>query len=93
MRKWDLIKAARQRGMLFGPDPASNACLGGMVSTSGSGMTTLRYGTTRENVLSLRVVTPSGNAMQTRQVVRKSSSGLELTQLYIGSEGTLGVVC
>ncbi|XQJ28172.1 D-lactate dehydrogenase-like protein [Leishmania guyanensis] len=88
-----LNNAAGEKGFLFGPDPASNPSVGGMVSTSASGMSTLRYGTTRENVISLRVVTPSGDVVQTRQVVRKSSTGLELTQLYIGSEGTLGIVC
>jgi D-lactate dehydrogenase (cytochrome) len=93
VRKMALNKAAAKHGFLFGPDPSSNPCVGGMVSTSGSGMCTLRYGTTRENVLSLKVVTPRGAIVQTRQVVRKSSSGLELTQLYIGSEGTLGIVC
>ncbi|CAG9577756.1 D-lactate dehydrogenase-like protein [Leishmania major strain Friedlin] len=93
VRKMTLNKAAAKHGFVFGPDPSSNPCVGGMVATSGSGMCTLRYGTTRENVLSLRVVTPQGTVVQTRQVVRKSSAGLELTQLYIGSEGTLGVIC
>ncbi|CAD2221498.1 D-lactate dehydrogenase (cytochrome) [Angomonas deanei] len=64
-----------------------------MVSTSGSGMSTLRYGTTRENVISLVVVNHKGDIIKTRQNVRKSSAGLELTQLYIGSEGTLAIVC
>ncbi|KAG5501551.1 hypothetical protein JKF63_03381 [Porcisia hertigi] len=91
--KLTLTKEVAKHGFLFGPDPASNPCVGGMVSTSGSGMSTLRYGTTRENVVSLRVVTPRGDVVQTRQAVRKSSAGLELTQLYIGSEGTLGIVC
>jgi len=76
----------------LGPDPASNPTLGGMVSTSGSGLSTLRYGTTRENVISLTVVTPSGEVVKTRQKVRKASTGYEVTQLYIGAEGTLGVV-
>ncbi|KPA80297.1 D-lactate dehydrogenase-like protein [Leptomonas pyrrhocoris] len=93
VRKAALNKAAAKHGFLFGPDPSSDPFVGGMVACSGSGMCTLRYGTTRENVLSLRVVTPAGDVLQTRQVVRKSSAGLELTQLYIGSEGTLGVVC
>ncbi|GET90287.1 D-lactate dehydrogenase-like protein [Leishmania tarentolae] len=93
VRKMTLNKAAAKHGLVFGPDPSSNPCVGGMVATSSSGMCTLRYGTTRENVLSLRVVTPQGTVLQTRQVVRKSSAGLELTQLYIGSEGTLGVIC
>lgn len=91
--KLKLNKAVEKCGFVFGPDPSSNPCVGGMVSTSGSGMSTLKYGTTRENVMALRVVTPQGKLIQTRQVVRKSSAGLELTQLYIGSEGTLGVIC
>ncbi|EPY31124.1 D-lactate dehydrogenase (cytochrome) [Angomonas deanei] len=91
--KLQLSKAALKVGLHFGPDPSSNPCVGGMVSTSGSGMSTLKYGTTRENVLSLKVVTPQGKLFQTRQVVRKSSAGLELTQLYVGSEGTLGIIC
>lgn len=91
--KLKLNKAVQQKGFVFGPDPSSNPSVGGMVSTSGSGMSTLKYGTTRENVIALRVVTPQGNLLQTRQVVRKSSAGLELTQLYIGSEGTLGLLC
>ncbi|KAK7195929.1 D-lactate dehydrogenase-like protein [Novymonas esmeraldas] len=93
VKKLALSRAAKEKGLHFGPDPASNPSVGGMVATSGSGMSTLRYGTTRENVISLRVVTPEGHVVQTRQVVRKSSAGLELTQLYIGSEGTLGIVC
>lgn len=93
VKKLTLSKEAQKRGFLFGPDPASNPSVGGMVATSGSGMSTVRYGTTRENVIALRVVTPEGQLFQTRQVVRKSSAGLELTQLYIGSEGTLGIIC
>jgi len=81
------------KGLVFGPDPSSNPTLGGMASTGGSGMSTLRYGTVKENVVSLIVVTPQGNIVRTRRVVRKSSSGYELTQLYLGSEGTLGIIC
>jgi D-lactate dehydrogenase (cytochrome) len=91
-KKLELLKKVHREGLHFGPDPASNPSVGGMCSTGGSGMSTLKYGTTRENVLSLRVVTPSGAILQTRQVVRKSSTGLDLTQLYCGSEGTLGVI-
>merc|ERR1719436_1180138 len=53
----------------------------------------MRYGTTKENVVSLLVVTPKGDLFQTRRAVRKSSSGYELTQLYMGAEGTLGIIC
>mmetsp|Transcript_16399 Transcript_16399/g.27567 ORF Transcript_16399/g.27567 Transcript_16399/m.27567 type:complete len:475 (-) Transcript_16399:547-1971(-) len=93
VKKLQLNKALKKYGLLFGPDPSSNPCLGGMVSTSGSGMSTQKYGTTRENVVSLVVVTPEGEIIKTRRDVRKSSTGYDLTQLYIGSEGTLGVIC
>jgi D-lactate dehydrogenase (cytochrome) len=63
-----------------------------MASKGGSGLSTVKYGTTKENVVSLTVVTPAGEAVRTRQRVRKSSTGCELTQLYLGSEGTLGVI-
>lgn len=91
--KLELIKKLLPFGLHFGPDPASNPSVGGMCSTAGSGMSTLKYGTTRENVVSLRVVTAAGEIIQTRPCVRKSSSSLDLTQLYCGSEGTLGVIC
>ncbi|KAH9599181.1 FAD linked oxidase [Trypanosoma melophagium] len=74
--KLQLLKAVRKLGFLFGPDPLSNPFVGGMVPTAGSSMSTLKYGTTRENVLSLRVVTPPGEVVETRKVVRKSSAGL-----------------
>eukprot|EP00466_Bigelowiella_natans_P021102 jgi/Bigna1/43940/e_gw1.86.13.1 len=90
--KNELNAELRRKGLIFGPDPASNPSVGGMVSTSGSGLSTMRYGTTRENVVSLLVVTPQGQIIRTRQKVRKASTGYELTQLYIGAEGTLGVV-
>ncbi|KAJ9468292.1 D-lactate dehydrogenase [Diplonema papillatum] len=93
VKKLTLNKKLNQVGFLFGPDPSSNPCVGGMASTSGSGMSTVKYGTMRENVVSLRVVTPQGDVVeQTRRPVRKSSTGLELTQLYVGSEGTLGII-
>mmetsp|Transcript_2427 Transcript_2427/g.3530 ORF Transcript_2427/g.3530 Transcript_2427/m.3530 type:complete len:486 (-) Transcript_2427:90-1547(-) len=90
--KNELNDELKKKGLIFGPDPASNPSIGGMVSTSGSGLSTMRYGTTRENVISLIVVTPQGEIVRTRQKVRKASTGYELTQLYIGSEGTLGIV-
>ena len=92
VRKLELARALAPYKLVFGPDPSSNPSLGGMASTSASGMTTLRYGTTRENVVSMLVVTPQGDAIRTRTAVRKSSTGLELNQLYLGSEGTLGVI-
>ena len=63
-----------------------------MASTRGSGLSTVMYGTSKENVVALTVVTPQGKIVQTRQRVRKSSTGYDLTQLYIGSEGTLGII-
>lgn len=93
VRKDELNAFLRPLGLIFGPDPSSNPSLGGMAGTSGSGMTTLRYGTTRENVLSMVVVTPQGNILRTRRKVRKSSTSYDLHNLYIGSEGTLGIIC
>eukprot|EP00929_Paragymnodinium_shiwhaense_P064120 TRINITY_DN32084_c0_g1_i3.p1 TRINITY_DN32084_c0_g1~~TRINITY_DN32084_c0_g1_i3.p1 ORF type:complete len:476 (-),score=89.81 TRINITY_DN32084_c0_g1_i3:311-1738(-) len=91
--KDELNKFLQPRGLLFGPDPSSNPTVGGMASTGGSGMSTLRFGTTKENVISLLVVTANGDIVRTRRNVRKSSSGYELTHLYMGSEGTLGIIC
>jgi FAD/FMN-containing dehydrogenase len=92
LKKSELNDLLAPFGMLFGPDPASNPSLGGMASTRGSGLSTLMYGTTAENVVSLLVVTPEGRLVRTRRRVRKSATGYELTQLYVGSEGTLGVI-
>ena len=92
IRKLELQRALAPYKLIFGPDPSSNPSLGGMASTSASGMTTLRYGTTRENVVSMLVVTPAGDIIRTRTAVRKSSTGLELNQLILGSEGTLAVI-
>lgn len=91
--KDELNKFLAPRSLLFGPDPSSNPTIGGMASTGGSGLSTLRYGTTKENVVSLVVATPQGKVIRTRRDVRKSSSGYELTQIYMGSEGTLGLIC
>eukprot|EP00164_Ancoracysta_twista_P003151 GFYU01004202.1.p1 GENE.GFYU01004202.1~~GFYU01004202.1.p1 ORF type:complete len:504 (-),score=122.31 GFYU01004202.1:1655-3136(-) len=90
--KMELNKFLEPHGLLFGPDPSSNPSIGGMASTGGSGLSTVKYGTTKENVVALKVVTPSGEVVTTRQSVRKASTGYELTQLYMGSEGTLGVI-
>ena len=90
--KNDINKWLEPSGFLFGPDPASNPSVGGMASTRGSGLSTMMYGTTAENMLSMLVVTAEGKLIRTRQCTRKSSTGYELNQLYIGSEGTLGVI-
>lgn len=87
-----LNHAIRAEGLFFPLDPGANASLGGMASTRASGTNAVRYGTMREVTLGLTVVTPQGKIIHTGGRARKSAAGYDLTRLYIGSEGTLGII-
>lgn len=88
----DMNRILSRYGLFFAPDPGANATIGGMVANNASGVRTIKYGATKDNVLKLEVVLPTGEIIRMGTFAHKSSSGYDLVHLFVGSEGTLGII-
>jgi D-lactate dehydrogenase (cytochrome) len=88
----DMNKVLGKHGLFFPPDPGANASVGGMLANNAAGIRTVKYGATKDNVLALEVVLANGDIIRTGSRAIKQSSGYDLTHLFVGSEGTLGII-